>query len=207
VQVSLKCPNPLPRSDGVAPCGFLDGDKRSRASRTKRRFYQASNFQNSMARHRKFPKPKPPLFIRGSPYAAAKLYAHWVVVKLPRGLQFARFPNGILFNHESEAAAKHSSPAKLRLPRQKLCSARQDALSWAISIPSATGGYAPEYGRGHVGACCRQTPLMIMCLHYETHTVREFIEETFRVAGDEICLAGEWCWKKLACSNQAAGKS
>src|SRR5206468_13032304 len=56
-------------------------------------------------------------FYPRSPYAAAKLYAHWMTVNYREAYRLYAC-NGILFNHESPPGAKHLSPGRSLEPRR-----------------------------------------------------------------------------------------
>jgi GDPmannose 4,6-dehydratase len=68
----------------------------------KTRFYQASTSE-LYGKVQEVPQsPRRPRSIRVSPYAAAKLYAYWIVVNY-REAYGMHASNGILFNHEEPA--------------------------------------------------------------------------------------------------------
>ena len=76
----------------------------------KVRYYQASS-SKMYGKVRKFQLETTPFWPR-SPYACAKVYAHWLTVNY-RESYGMHASSGILFNHESPAVGKPLSPGKL----------------------------------------------------------------------------------------------
>ena len=76
----------------------------------KTRFYQASTSE-LYGLVQEIPQKETTPFYPRSPYAVAKLYAYWITVNYRESYGMYAC-NGILFNHESRAAAKPSLPAK-----------------------------------------------------------------------------------------------
>ncbi len=76
----------------------------------KTRFYQASTSE-LYGLVQEIPQKETTPFYPRSPYAVAKLYAYWITVNYRESYGMYAC-NGILFNHESRAAAKLSLPAK-----------------------------------------------------------------------------------------------
>ena len=97
VQVSFQVPEYTANVDALGALRILDSIKTCKLE-NKTKYYQAGTSEM-------FGKAKPPqsektMFYPRSPYAAAKLYAHWVTVNYREA--YGMFTcNGILFNHES----------------------------------------------------------------------------------------------------------
>ena len=58
-------------------------------------------------------------------------------------------------------------------------------------MQNATGGYAPEYVEGMWRILQADKPDDFVLATNETHSIREFIEETFRNLGEEIIWKGK----------------
>ena len=106
------------------------------------RYYQAGSsemFGNAPER----PQNERTAFRPRSPYAAAKVGAHAMtnVYREAYGL-FAC--NGILFNHESPAAAPPSSPARSPAASPRSCAATATPSTSATSMRAATGATPPS---------------------------------------------------------------
>lgn len=144
-------------------------------------FYQASSSEMFGKAHTAPQNEKTPFYPR-SPYAAAKIYAHWMTVNYreSHGLFTC---SGILFNHESElrglefvtrkitsavAEIKHGLRAELRLGNLE---ARRD---W---------GYTPEYVEAMWLMLQQDNPDDYVIATGESHSVKGFAEEAFGSVG------------------------
>ncbi|MEK6967671.1 MAG: GDP-mannose 4,6-dehydratase [Nanoarchaeota archaeon] len=147
----------------------------------KAKFYQASSSEIFGNTHI-VPQDENTPFRPISPYAIAKLYAYWMTVNY-REAYGMYCSNGILFNHESErrgfefvtrkitdgvARIKHGLLKEIRIGNLE---AKRD---W---------GYAPEYVEGMWMMLQHKDPDDFVLGTGETHSVREFVEEAFKLAG------------------------
>ncbi|MEW6771756.1 MAG: GDP-mannose 4,6-dehydratase [Bacillota bacterium] len=145
------------------------------------RFYQASSSE-MFGKAQAVPQNEKTPFYPRSPYAAAKLYAHWMTVNYRESYGIFAC-SGILFNHESElrgcefvtrkitdgvARIKHGLAKELRLGNLE---AKRD---W---------GYAPEYCEAMWLMLQQDQPDDYVIATGETHSVREFAEEAFACVG------------------------
>ena len=95
VQVSFEVPEYTAEVDGIGTLRFLDA---IRETGINTKFYQASTSE-LFGKVQETPQTEKTPFYPRSPYAAAKLYAYWIVVNYREAYDiFAS--NGILFNHE-----------------------------------------------------------------------------------------------------------
>jgi GDPmannose 4,6-dehydratase len=98
VQVSFETPEYTANADAVGTLRLLEAIRiLGRERRT--RFYQASTSE-LYGKAQEVPQKETTPFYPRSPYAAAKLYAHWITVNY-REAYGMHASNGILFNHES----------------------------------------------------------------------------------------------------------
>ena len=122
-------------------------------------------------------------FYPRSPYAAAKLYAHWMTVNYREsfGLHASR---GILFNHESPAA-RH----RIRHPqghrRRRAHQARPDARTArsATSTRKRDWGHARDYVRAMWLMLQQEKPDDYVIATGRTTTVRDFCRIAFGYVG------------------------
>lgn len=103
----------------------------------KTRFYQASTSE-LYGLVQEIPQKETTPFYPRSPYAVAKLYAYWITVNYRESYGMYAC-NGILFNHESRAAAKPSLPAKSPAQSPTSPGGWSRACTSAIWIPCVTG--------------------------------------------------------------------
>jgi len=97
VQVSFEVPEYTANVDALGALRILDSIK-TLNMQSKIKFYQAGT--SEMFGATKPPQNEKSLFYPRSPYAAAKLYAHWITINYREAYNIFAC-NGILFNHES----------------------------------------------------------------------------------------------------------
>src|SRR4029077_17497147 len=98
VQVSFETPEYTANADAIGTLRLLEAI-RVLAREKLARVYQASTSER-VAKAQETPQKETTPFYPRSPYAAAKLYAHWITVNY-REAYGMHASNGILFNHES----------------------------------------------------------------------------------------------------------
>ncbi len=186
VQVSFEVPEYTAEVDGVGTLRFLDAIKET-GIRT--RFYQASTSE-LYGLAQEVPQSETTPFYPRSPYAAAKLYAYWIVVNYREAYNLFAC-NGILFNHESERRGKTFVTRKISVAVAKIMTGQQDMLMLGNMDAKRDWGYAPEFVEGMWRILQAEKPDDFVLATNETHTVREFVEESFKVLGEEIEWRGE----------------
>ena len=152
----------------------------------KTRYYQASTSE-LYGKVQEIPQTENTPFYPRSPYAAAKLYAYWIVINYREAYNLFAC-NGILFNHESERRGKTFVTRKITVAVSKIILGMQDLLTVGNLDAKRDWGYAPEYCVGMWKMLQVEKPSDFVLATGETHTVREFIEASFAVLGEEV----EW---------------
>lgn len=183
VQVSFEVPEYTAEVDGVGTLRFLDAIKETGI---KTKFYQASTSE-LYGKVQEVPQSETTPFYPRSPYAAAKLYAYWIVVNYREAYDLFAC-NGILFNHESERRGKTFVTRKISVAVSKIVAGKQDKMLLGNLDAKRDWGYAPEFVEGMWRILQVDKPDDYVLATNETHTVREFVEESFSVLGEEI----EW---------------
>lgn len=186
VKVSFEVPEYTAEVDGVGTLRFLDAIKETGI---KTRFYQASTSE-LYGLVQEVPQSEKTPFYPRSPYAAAKLYAYWIVVNYREAYNLFGC-NGILFNHESERRGKTFVTRKISVAVAKIMTGQQDMLLLGNLDAKRDWGYAPEYVEGMWRMLQVDEPEDFVLATGKTHTVREFVEEAFNVLGEEIEWRGE----------------
>jgi GDPmannose 4,6-dehydratase len=186
VQVSFEVPEYTAEVDGVGTLRFLDAIKETGINT---RFYQASTSE-LYGKVQEIPQTEKTPFYPRSPYAAAKLYAYWIVINYREAYNVFAC-NGILFNHESERRGKTFVTRKITVAASKIMLGQQDKISLGNLDSKRDWGYAPEYVEGMWRILQADEPDDFVLATNETHSIREFIEETFRVLGEEIIWQGK----------------
>jgi len=152
-----------------------------RESGTEARFYQAGSSE-MFGMVAESPQRETTPFRPRSPYAAAKLYAHWVAVNYREA--YGMFVcNGILFNHESprrgenfvtRKVTRSVAAIKLGLEKELLLGNLEARRDW---------GYAKDYVEAMWLMMQADTPDDYVVATGEQHTVRELCEIAFNVVG------------------------
>ena len=186
VQVSFEVPEYTAEVDGIGTLRILDAIKETGI---KTKFYQASSSE-LYGLVQEIPQTEKTPFYPRSPYAAAKLYAYWVTVNYREAYDlFAS--NGILFNHESERRGKTFVTRKISVGVSKIILGLQDKLLMGNLDSQRDWGYAPEFVEGMWRIVQANEPDDFVLATNETHTVKEFIEESFHVFGESLYWEGE----------------
>jgi len=185
VQVSFEVPEYTAEVDGVGTLRFLDAIKETGINT---RFYQASTSE-LYGKVQEIPQTETTPFYPRSPYAAAKLYAFWIVKNYREAYNLFAC-NGILFNHESERRGKTFVTRKITVAVSRIMLGLQDELQLGNMDAKRDWGYAPEYVEGMWRILQAEKPDDYVLATNETHTVREFIEESFRYFNEEIVWKG-----------------
>jgi len=186
VQVSFEVPEYTAEVDGIGTLRFLDTIKETGI---KTRFYQASSSE-LFGKAQEIPQTERTPFYPRSPYAAAKLYAYWIVVNYREAYNiFAS--NGILFNHESERRGKTFVTRKISVAACKIILNQQDKLILGNLDSRRDWGYAPEYVEGMWKILQADKPDDFVLATNESHSIREFVEEAFNVLGEQIIWKGK----------------
>jgi len=159
-----------------------------RKSGIKTKFYQASS--SEMFGATSPPQNEKSLFYPRSPYAAAKVYAYWMAVNYREGYNLFAC-NGILFNHESPRRGETFVTRKITRAIANILAGKQEKLYLGNLESKRDWGFAPEY------VVCQWLMLQqdeaddYVIGTGESHTVREFVELTFKYAGIEIEWQGQ----------------
>lgn len=185
VQVSFEVPEYTAEVDGVGTLRFLDAIKETGL---KTRFYQASTSE-LYGKVQEIPQTEKTPFYPRSPYAAAKLYAYWIVINYREAYDVFAC-NGILFNHESERRGKTFVTRKITVAASKVILGQQEKITLGNLDSKRDWGYAPEYVEGMWRILQADEPDDFVLATNETHSIREFVEETFKVLGEEIVWKG-----------------
>jgi GDPmannose 4,6-dehydratase len=185
VQVSFEIPEYTADVDGLGTLRLLDA---IRETGVETKFYQASTSE-LFGKVQEIPQSETTPFYPRSPYAVAKLYSYWIVRNYREA--YGLFAcNGILFNHESERRGKTFVTRKISVGASNIILGNQETIHLGNLDAKRDWGYAPEYVEGMWRILQSSKPDDYILATGETHTVREFIEESFNVLGDEINWQG-----------------
>jgi GDPmannose 4,6-dehydratase len=152
-----------------------------RETGVKSKFYQASSSE-MFGKVQEVPQRETTPFYPRSPYAAAKLYAHWLAVNYRES--YGTFAcSGILFNHESPRRGETFVTRKITRAVAAIKAGLQDELFMGNLEARRDWGYAPEYVEAMWLMLQQDEPDDYVIATGETHSVREFLEEAFSYVG------------------------
>lgn len=143
------------------------------------RFYQAST--SELFGSATPPQSEVTPFHPQSPYAAAKLYAYWMVENYRDGYGMYTV-NGILFNHESPRRGETFVTRKITRALAAIIAGRQDKLFLGNLDAKRDWGYAPEFVEAMHLLLQQDEPDDYVIGTGESHSVRDFLDESFGYA-------------------------
>ena len=188
VKVSFETPEYTANSDALGTLRMLEAirilgmDKRVR-------FYQASTSELYGGIYKE-PQNETTPFHPRSPYAAAKLYAHWITVNY-REAYGMHASNGILFNHEGPTRGETFVTRKITRAVAAIECGEQDKLYLGNLDARRDWGHARDYVEGMWLMLQQPEPGDYVLATGEEHSVREFVEKAFAHVGREIAWKGE----------------
>lgn len=152
-----------------------------RVNAPKARVYQASSSEMFGQVDRE-PQDEATPFHPRSPYGVAKVYAYWAAVNYREA--YSMFvSNGILYNHESERRGLEFVTRKISDGVAKVATGRSREIVLGNLEARRDWGYAPDYVDLMWRVLQHPTPDDFVGATGESHSVREFAEEAFAVAG------------------------
>jgi GDPmannose 4,6-dehydratase len=185
VQVSFETPEYTANSDALGPLRLLEAI-RLLGLKDKTRFYQASTSE-LYGKVQKIPQSETTPFYPRSPYAAAKLYAYWMIVNYREayGLYAA---NGILFNHESPVRGETFVTRKITRAVAAIHHGLEQRLYLGNLDAKRDWGHARDYVHGMWLILQQETPEDFVLATGTSHSVRDFVEHAFA----QIDILIEW---------------
>ncbi len=183
VRVSFDVPESTGDIVGLGTQRILEAIRESRLIENVR-FYQASSSE-MFGKVQEVPQTETTPFWPRSPYACAKVYAHWLTVNY-RESYGLHASSGILFNHESPRRGETFVTRKITRAATRIKVGLQDALYLGNLDAKRDWGYAKDYVEMMWMMLQQDDPDDYVVATGETHSVREFVEETFG------CLDLDW---------------
>lgn len=125
-----------------------------------------------------------------SPYGVAKLYAHWITRNYREGYNMFACA-GILFNHESERRGHEFVTRKITDAAVRIKLGLQDHLELGNMDAKRDWGHANDYIKAMWLMLQQDKPEDYVIATKETHTVREFVELSFKALDMDVVWSGE----------------
>jgi len=177
VRVSFDLPEYTSNITGLGTTRILEALRRSGVPA---RFYQASS--SEMFGAAPPPQSESTPFHPRSPYAAAKVYAYWMARNYREGYNLFAC-NGILFNHESPRRGETFVTRKITRTLARIKAGKEKFLYLGNLDAKRDWGFAPEYVEAMWLILQQDTPDDYVIGTGESHSVREFVVESFSYAG------------------------
>ncbi len=145
------------------------------------RFYQAGSSE-MFGQVQELPQRETTPFYPRSPYAVAKLFAHWMTIQY-REAYGIHASNGILFNHESPRRGATFVTRKVTRALAAIVAGRESKLYLGNLDARRDWGYAPEYVEAMWLMLQQPSPDDYVVATGEMHSVRELVEVAFALVG------------------------
>jgi GDPmannose 4,6-dehydratase len=187
VQVSFETPEYTANADAIGTLRLLEAI-RILGREKLTRFYQASTSE-LYGKAQETPQKETTPFYPRSPYAAAKLYAHWITVNY-REAYGMHASNGILFNHESPIRGETFVTRKITRAVAAIELGLQATLFLGNLNAKRDWGHARDYVEGMWRIVQQDEPDDYVLATGEAHSVREFVEKAFACVGRAIVWKG-----------------
>lgn len=187
VKVSFDLSEYTAEVDAVGTLRLLDAVRTCGLDKTVR-FYQASTSE-LYGKVQEIPQKETTPFYPRSPYAAAKLYAYWIVINYREAYNMFAC-NGILFNHESPRRGESFVTRKITRSVAKISLGLLDVLELGNLDSKRDWGHAKDYVEAMWLMLQQDEPEDFVIATGETHKVREFVEAAFAFIGKQIVWEG-----------------
>ena len=145
------------------------------------RFYQASSSE-MFGKVREVPQTELTPFHPRSPYGVAKVFGHDITVNY-REAYGIHASSGILFNHESERRGHEFVTRKITSSLARIKLGLQKGISLGNLESRRDWGYAGDYVEAMWLMLQQDEPDDYVIATGETHSIREFLDVAFRLAG------------------------
>jgi GDPmannose 4,6-dehydratase len=176
VRVSFDMPEYTGDVTGLGTLRLLDA---IRDAGVPAKFYQASSSE-MYGLVQAVPQSETTPFYPRSPYAAAKVYGFWITVNYREAYNI-HASNGILFNHESPRRGETFVTRKVTRALARIVAGKQKELYMGNLDAKRDWGFAKDYVEAMWLMLQQPKGDDYVVATGETHSVREFLEEAFKL--------------------------
>jgi GDPmannose 4,6-dehydratase len=188
VKVSFEQPEYTADSDALGTLRLLEAIRITGLEKITR-FYQASTSE-LFGLVRESPQKETTPFYPRSPYAVAKLYAHWITVNYREAYGIFAC-NGILFNHESPKRGETFVSRKITRALSRIKVGLQETLYLGNLGALRDWGHARDYVEMQWLMLQQAEPKDYVIATGEQHSVRDFVNLTAGFLDMRIAWEGE----------------
>jgi GDPmannose 4,6-dehydratase len=181
--VSFETPEYTANADALGTLRLLEAIRILGLSQ-KTRFYQASTSE-LYGKVQEAPQTEKTPFYPRSPYGVAKLYSYWITVNYREAYDFFAC-NGILFNHESPLRGETFVTRKITRAVARIKLGLQEKIFLGNLNAKRDWGHAKDYIEAQWLILQQDEPDDYVIATGEQHSVREFVEHSFREVGIDV---------------------
>lgn len=173
----------------ITGIGVLNILEAIRLTDKKIRFYQASTSE-MIGQKQSSSELDKIQFHPHSPYSCAKVFGHFITQNYRESYNMFAC-SGILHNHESELRGKEFVTRKISNTVARIKLGKQNVLELGNLDSKRDWGHAKNYVEAMFLMLQQDKPKDYVIATGETHSVREFVEESFKVVGMPIKWEGK----------------
>ena len=178
VRVSFDSPEYTVDAVGMGTLRLLEAIRDfQKRTQTEVRFYQAGSSE-MFGKVQAVPQNETTPFYPRSPYACAKVYAHWQTINYRESYNLFAC-NGILFNHESPRRGETFVTRKITRAVANIVVGKQKKLYLGNLDAKRDWGYAKDYVKAMWLMLQQDQPDDYVVATGETHSIREFLDVAF----------------------------
>ena len=186
VRVSFDVPEYTVNTDADGALRMLEA---IRHSGVKTKYYQASSSE-MFGEIQENPQKETTPFHPRSPYGCAKLFSHWITINYRES--YGMFAcSGILFNHESPRRGETFVTRKITRALARIQLGLEEKIYLGNLEAKRDWGFAGDYIDAMWRMLQQKKPADYVIATGETHSVREFLMEAFKVAGIKVKSNGK----------------
>jgi|SaaInlLV_10m_DNA_2_1039722.scaffolds.fasta_scaffold05906_2 GDPmannose 4,6-dehydratase len=187
VQVSFETPEYTANADALGTLRILEA-VRMLGLEKKTKVYQASTSE-LYGKVQETPQSETTPFYPRSPYAAAKLYAYWIIVNYREAYNMFAC-NGILFNHESPLRGETFVTRKITRAASRIVLGLQNKFYLGNINAKRDWGHAKDYIEAMWLMLQQDEPEDFVIATGKTTTVRDFVTLSFQKLGVNLRYEG-----------------
>ncbi len=187
VAVSFEAPEYTADVDAIGTLRLLEAIRILKLEK-KTRFYQASSSE-LFGLVQETPQKETTPFHPRSPYAVAKLYAHWICVNYREAYGIYAC-NGILFNHESPRRGESFVTRKITRGLANISQGLEECLYLGNIDARRDWGHAKDYVRVQWLMLQQENPEDFVIATGKQYSVRQFVEWSAAELGIELEFRG-----------------
>ena len=189
VKVSFECPENTSEIDALGALKLLEACRNVTSIEKPIRYYQAGTSELYGGVYTKAQNEDTPFNPR-SPYAVAKLYAHWITKNYRESYNMFCC-NGVLFNHTSPHRGHTFVEQKIVKAAVAIKQGTQDCLYLGNIYSSRDFGHAADYTEAMWLMLQQDQPDDYVIASGKTYVIKDIINKVFEILDMELTWQGE----------------